>query len=93
MRDEFPLVPLVMMGLTIGGCTVIGLLSGYESGDIVGLGIGLVLGIVVFGVLSNLPVNSPLSESGFRFDEPHALLRGPRRFFSRVLDSLGVRRW
>lgn len=93
MRDEFPLVPVIMMVLTIGGCTAIGLLTGYESGDIVGLGIGLVLGITVFGVLSNLPTNPPLSESGFRFDEPHSLLRGPRQMFSRFLDTLRVGRW
>jgi len=92
MKDDFPLVPFVLMALTISGCTTIGYLTGIDGGNIVGLGIGLVLGIVVFGVLSNLPANPSFGESRWRQDEPHSLLQGPRQWVSRIMESLGMRR-
>jgi hypothetical protein len=91
MKDEFPLMPLVFGLLTIIGCTVIGYTIGGDASDIIGFGVGLVLGIVVFGVLSNLPNQSYLDESSWRFDEPHAAMRGPRRWLEQLLHKLGMR--
>jgi hypothetical protein len=92
MKDEFPVVPAVLMGLTIAGCTVIGAMVGSDLSDLIGLGVGLVLGIIVFGVSSNLPTHTAYDEMGWRFDDAHARLRGPQRWFTRVMQTLGVRR-
>ncbi len=92
MKDEFPLGPFMMMGLTIAGCTMIGLMIGGDLADLIGLGVGLVLGIIVFGVLSNLPNHSSYDDMGWRFDEPHAVLHGPRLWLSKVMQTLGMRR-
>ena len=66
MKDEFPLVPFVLMGLTIGGCTVIGAMIGSDLSDLIGFGIGLVLGIVVFGISSNLPTHTAYDDMGWQ---------------------------
>ena len=93
MKDEFPLVPFVLMGLTVAGCTVIGAMMGGDLTDIIGLGVGLVLGIIVFGVSSNLPSHTAYDDMGsWRLDDPHSRLRGPQRWFTKVMQSLGMRR-
>ncbi len=92
MKDEFPLGPFVMMGLTIAGCTVVGVMIGGELSDMIGFGVGLVLGIVVFGILSNLPTHTAYDDVGWRLDEAHTSLRGPQRWLQRVMQTLGMRR-
>ena len=93
MKDDLPLGPFILMGLTIAGCTVVGAMVGGEYSDLVGLGIGLVLGIIVFGVLSNLPTHTAYDEMGWRLDEPHTTLRGPQRWLRKVMQTLGMRRY
>jgi len=92
MKDEFPLGPFIMMGLTIAGCTVVGAMIGGELSDLIGLGVGLVLGIVVFGILSNLPTHTAYDDMGWRLDEPHSTLRGPQRWIQRLMQTLGMRK-
>lgn len=92
MKEEFPLGPFIMMGLTIAGCTVIGSMIGGDLSDLIGLGVGLVLGIIVFGVLSNLPTHTAYDDMGWRLDDAHTTLRGPQRWIQRVMQSLGMRR-
>jgi hypothetical protein len=92
MKEEFPLGPFIMMGLTIAGCTIIGSMIGGDLSDLIGLGVGLVLGIIVFGVLSNLPTHTAYDDMGWRLDDPHTALRGPQRWLQRVMQSLGIRR-
>ena len=94
MKDDFPLGPFVFMGVTIAVCTGIGILVGTENADLIGFGIGLVLGIIVFGVLSNLPTHTAYDEMGWRVDSAHSRLQGPRRLFQKVMQTLGLRsRW
>ena len=93
MKDEFPVGPFMMMGLTIAGCTVIGLMIGGDLADLIGLGVGLVLGIIVFGVLSNLPNHSSYEDMGWRLDEPHTVLHGPRLWLRKVMQTLGLRHY
>jgi hypothetical protein len=92
MKDEFPLVPFVLMGLTIAGCTVIGAMVGSDLSDLIGLGIGLVLGIIVFGVSSNLPTHTAYEDMGWRMDDAHSRLGGPQRWLRKVMQSLGMGR-
>jgi hypothetical protein len=92
MKDDFPAVPFVLMGLTIAGCTVLGAMIGGDLSDLIGLGVGLVLGIIVFGVLSNLPTHSGYDDMGWRLDDAHSTLRGPQRWLRKVMQSLGMRR-
>ncbi|CAN5585550.1 hypothetical protein BH10PLA2_BH10PLA2_36970 [soil metagenome] len=91
MKEEFPLGPFMFMGLTIAACAMTGVLIGRENSDLVGLGIGLVLGIVVFGVLSNMPSHTAYDEMGWRLDAGHSPVRGPQRWLQKVMQSLGIR--
>jgi hypothetical protein len=94
MKDEFPLGPFVFMGITIAVCTGIGILVGADNSDLIGFGLGLVLGIVVFGVLSNLPTHTSYDEMGWRLDAAHTQLRGPQLWLQKVMQTLGMRkRW
>jgi hypothetical protein len=93
MKDDFPLGPFILMGLTIAGCTVVGAMVGSDYSDLIGLGVGLVLGIVVFGVLSNLPTHTVYDDMGWRLDDAHTTLHGPQRWLKKVMQTLGMRRY
>ena len=91
MKDDFPLGPFMFMGFTIAACTLMGVMIGRENSDIIGLGIGLVLGIVVFGVMSNMPSNTAYDDIGWRLDPAHTNLRGPQRWIQKIMQTLGIR--
>lgn len=47
MRNAYPLSPLVGMILVFSCCTVLGFLSGYNNGEVIGMGFGIVIGMAL----------------------------------------------
>jgi hypothetical protein len=92
MKEDFPLGPFMFMGLTIAACTLMGVMIGRENSDLIGLGIGLVLGMTVFGIMSNLPSQTAYDEMGWRMDPAHSTLRGPQGWLQKIMQTLGMRR-